>query len=190
MVLTLTLIALLVVPQGGALAPLPQKPPDPKDMIQITGAKEPWRIPQWRAWGGAFSLIARQAQKLLPTDVDMYVTHEEAALIRSEAQLSLKNDEACEQKILRLRGQLVEALTSCGQQSKCFREKARALTAERKETEIACRWQTLYARDRVLEALKENPVGQNALIQWVEARKAGITIGMHKSEEAHFKLPE
>jgi hypothetical protein len=188
---TLPLIALLAVPQAGTQPSFPQQPPDPKDMIEINGANEPWRIPQWNAWRFAFGVIARQADKLLPTDVHNYVTEQEAALIRREAQISQRNDAACEDKMLNLRARLSEALTACSRQPKsCFREKARAITEERKESEIACRWQTLSARDRVLEGLKENPVGQTALIQWVEATKRGRTIGMHKAEEAHFRLPE
>jgi len=190
MVRTLTLIALFLVPQAGT-SPSLRQPPNPKDMIEIDGSKEPWRIPQWNAWRFAFGVIARQANELLPTDVHVYVTKKEAALIRREAEISLKNDAACEEKMLELRARLVEALTACRPQGRsCIQLKSRAITQETKDSEITCRWQTLHARDRALEGLKDNPVGQSALIQWVETTKRGRIIGMHKSEEAHFRLPE
>ena len=67
-------------------------------------------------------------------------------------------------------------------------EKNSIVNAKQREIQLACRQDTLQARDRLLERL--NPEGQAELIRFVEDKKAGTTVTIRKRELAHYLQPQ
>jgi hypothetical protein len=143
-------------------------------MIEIDGAKNPELIPQWAAWEFAFRVIAG-GSRALPSTVRHVVSKVEAASVIGEAVESQKRGAACRERLLKLRPLLSTA-------------KAAEINRRQAEIEIDCRWQTLHARDRVLERL--NPEGRVALNAFVESTKAGTRVTIAKRELAHYQQPQ
>lgn len=170
------LFVLLAVPL--AASPQGKSPPSSSDpaseLIHVDGSKNPEMIPQWSAWAFAFRLIAG-GRKLLPTLVHRQVSMEEAAMILEEAEAAQKIDAACEERMSRLRRFI-------------GKEKASVLDAQARAITLDCRWQTLHARDRLLETLR--PEGQAALIEFVESTKAGTTFTLTKRQLPRFMEPQ
>jgi hypothetical protein len=166
--------ASLVQPTASAQSPPKFSSPASSEIIEIDGAKNPELIPQWAAWEFAFRVIAG-GPRALPSTVHHLVSKEEAAFVIREAVESQKRDAACQERMLKLRP-LVGT------------EKAAEINRRHAEIQIDCRWQTLHARDRVLERL--NPEGRSALNAFVESTKAGTRVTIAKRELAHYQQPQ
>ena len=154
-------------------APPPSASP-PDEVMVIDGSKNPELIPQWSAWEFAFRVIGGGPGEL-PTSVHRVVSTEERALILAEAQASLRRDKACQARIEKL-------VPLIGKESNA------AINAKQREIQLDCRWETIRARDLLLQRLR--PEGQTELIGFVEATKAGTTVTMPKRELAHYLQPQ
>jgi hypothetical protein len=148
--------------------------PPASEMVHIDGAKSPELIPQWHVWGFAFRVIAG-GPKAIPSVVLVHLTKDEADLLHREAAVDQKNDEACQDRVLRL----VPLLST--PEAKTVNEKTR-------EINLDCRWQTLRARDRVLQGMSAE--GQAALTNWVESNKTGMRVSIPKNELDFFRQPQ
>jgi hypothetical protein len=148
--------------------------PPASEMVHIDGAKNPELIPQWNIWGFAFRVIAG-GPKAIPSVVLIHLTKDEADLLHREAEADQRNDEACQERVLRL----VPLLST--PEAKTVNEKTR-------EINLDCRWQTLRARDRVLQSMTAE--AQAALTNWVESNKTGMRVSVPKSELDFFRQPQ
>jgi hypothetical protein len=158
------------VAQSPPALPAPAAP----EVIEIDGAKNPELIPQWSAWEFAFRVIAG-GSRMLPPTVHHAVSKEEAAIIVAEAVENQKRDAVCQERLLELQPLM---LTTA----------AVAVHRRQVEIHIECRWQTLHARDRVLERL--GPEGRTALIGFVESTKAGTKVTVPKRDLALYLQPQ
>ncbi len=144
------------------------------DVVQIDGAKNPEMIPQWHTWGFAFRVIAGGA-RAIPSVVLMHLTKDEADLLQREAEADQKHDEECQQRVLRL----VPLLST---------PEATTVNDKTKQINLDCRWQTLHARDRVLQRMTVE--AQAALTGWVESNKTGMRVSVPKAELDFFRQPQ
>jgi hypothetical protein len=148
--------------------------PPPSEMVKIDGSKNPELIPQWSVWSFAFRVIAG-GTKAIPTAVLVHLSKEEAELLRREADVDVKNDADCRERVLRL----VPLLQ---------KEDAKTINEKTREINLDCRWRTLGSRDRVLAGLTAE--GQAALSDWVESNKAGMQVSVPKRELSFFRQPQ
>ena len=146
----------------------------PPEMIQIDGSRNPELVPQWSAWGFAFRVIATGSRQL-PSSVDKVLSRDEAGLILREADAVQKIDRECQERVVRLHSLL-------------GKEKNQVLDDKLREITVECRWATLHARDRTLEAL--NPDGAAALIAFVESTKTGTSFSIRKKDLPRFLEPQ
>ena len=166
--------AFLVPPHAAAQVPPKLSSPATSEMVEIDGAKNPEMIPQWSAWEFAFRVFAG-GSKVLPSPLREAVSKEESAVIVGEAVENQKREAACKERLLALRPLLQTADNA-------------EINRRHAEIQIDCRWQTLHARDRLLERLK--PEGRTALIEFVESTKAGTRVTIAKHELAHYQQPQ
>ena len=168
-------IAALASGSGAAQTPA-AAPSDPPrvELMEIDGTRNPELIPQWAAWEFAFRVIGG-GQKELPATVFRVVSTEERALILAEAQASLQRDTACQARLEKL-APLVG------------KEKNSVINAKQREIQLDCRWETIHARDALLERLR--PEGQTALITFVEDTKQGTKATVSKRGLAHYLQPQ
>jgi hypothetical protein len=145
-----------------------------EEIVVIDGSKNPELIPQWAAWEFAFRVMGG-GPKELPTTVYRVVSGEERALILAEAQASLKRDKACQERVQKL-WPLVGI------------EKDSVINVKQQKIQLDCRWETLHARDRLLQRLR--PEGQTELIRFVEDMKGGTKVTIPKRELAHYLQPQ
>jgi hypothetical protein len=131
-------------------------------------------LPEWAMWEYAFRLMAG-GPKELPSSVHHVVSDAERAMVLAEADAHQRRDAACQGRILKL-------------QPLVLTEPPDIVNAKQREIQIDCRWQTLHARDRVLERL--GPEGRAALIQFVESLKAGTKVTVSRRELAHYQRPQ
>ena len=148
--------------------------PSASEMVHIDGAKNPEMIPQWHAWGFAFRVIAG-GPKAIPSVVLIHLTKDEADLLQREAAVDQKHDEACQERVLRL----VPLLSTA---------EAKSVNERTRQINLDCRWQTLRARDRVLQGMTAE--GQVALTNWVDSNKTGMHVSVPKSELDFFRQPQ
>jgi hypothetical protein len=159
----------------GASPPAPQASPPPgEEMVHIDGGKNPEMIPQWAIWEYAFRVIGG-GPKQLPSSVHHLASSAEAAMVLAEAEGDLRRDAACQARMLKLRS-LVQ------------NERVDVINAKQAEIQIECRWQTLHARDRILERLRSE--ARAALIAFVESLKAGTKVTVSRRELAHYQQPQ
>lgn len=151
-----------------------QKPPPRDDVVVIDGTTNPEMIPQWAAWEFAFRVI-NGGSKLLPSNVHHAASKEERGLISAEAEANDRRDKACHARIENLRPLI-------------GKEKDSVIGARQWEIQLDCRWQTLHARDRLLERLR--PEVQTELIAFVEAMKVGTTVVVPKKELGQYRQPQ
>jgi hypothetical protein len=171
----LILVGLFLAPPKTVAQSPPALPaPAAPEVIEIDGAKNPEMIPQWSAWEFAFRVIAG-GSRMLPSPVHQAVSKEEAAIIVAEAVGNQKRDAVCQERMLKL-------------QPLMFTNEAVEINRRQVEIQIECRWQTLHARDRVLERLGSQ--GRTALIGFVESMKAGTKVTVPKRELAHYLQPQ
>jgi hypothetical protein len=175
------------------------KRPDPKDMIEIDGAKEPYRIPEWSAWRTAFELLSRgtAAKGHLPSSLTSLVTEADVDLIFRAIDASKKNDAAYDEHRLKQFTRMLDVRTACDKQeptdqkrSACYRDQGTPIWTEFTEYELAYRQRILDLRNRLLEQLDQRQEVKAALMAWVAERKMGIRVVMLKTEEAHYQRPQ
>jgi len=163
------------VASGAAQDASPRPSGAPRDeVVEIDGSRNPELIPQWAAWEFVFRVMGGGPREL-PTTVYEVVSMEERALILAEAQAGLQRDKACQQRVEQL-------MPLVG------KEKNSVINAKQQEIQLHCRWETLHARDRLLERLR--PEGQTALIGFVEDMKGGTRVTVPKRELAHYLQPQ
>ena len=68
------------------------------------------------------------------------------------------------------------------------KEKQKAIEDRRRSIRLECRWQNLYARDRIMTALA--PAGITAMNDFVALIRAGTRVTVAKSELAFFRQPQ
>ena len=144
------------------------------EWVQIDGSEHPEMIPDWSAWEDVFSTIAG-GSKQLPPSVRERVTAQETDLILRESEASVKRTQECNTRILALKPLV-------------GKEKQKAIEDRRRSIRLECRWQNLYARDRVMAAL--NPAGTTAMNEFVALIRAGTKVTVAKSELAFFRQPQ
>lgn len=147
--------------------------PQPSEMVQIEGRKNPELIPQWNAWENAFRTIATVSN--VPTHVIKHISADESAALIAAAREARDNLQAIELKV----SKLIPMLST--PEAKLVEEKTREINLE-------YRWQTLRLRDRVLALLQ--PEGQTALNNWVEFNKSGMTVYVPKNELEFYRQPQ
>jgi hypothetical protein len=198
-VLSLVLMALVSLSQTHTLGQkLVGTAPDAKDMIEIDGAKEPHRIPEWSAWRNAFELLAGGTTKdHLPSSLTPLVSAADVDLIFHAIDASKKNDAAYDEHRVKMFHRLLEVRAACDRQEPtdqkrlaCQREKGGQVAAPFPEYEIAYRQRILDLRDRLLQQLDKREAVQAALVAWVSDQKKGIRVVMLKTEEAHYQRPQ
>jgi hypothetical protein len=167
--------AALAVASCAAQEPKPRPSDSPaEEIVVIDGSKNPELIPQWAAWEFVFRVMGG-GPKELPTTVYRVVSGEERALILAEAQASLRRDKACQERVQKL-WPLVGI------------EKDSVINAKQEKIQLDCRWETLHARDRLLQRLRTE--GQMELIRFVEDMKGGSRVTIPKRELAHYLQPQ
>ena len=164
-------IAILLIVQVRADAQPVQRD---TDLMTINGAKNPELIPQWSAWGLALRIISSGSREL-PSMVYHVASAEERAMITREADAVQRIDAACQTK-------MAEVTKRIG------KEKTADLDAEGRRITLDCRWQTLYARNRILERI--NPDARAALVAFVESTKKGTQVSLPKKSLARYLEPE
>jgi hypothetical protein len=170
-------LAVIAMVAGGALHATQGQGPDPKaapEIVQIDGGKNPELIPEWNAWGFAFRLFATGSRQL-PSSVHFAVSTEEAAMLMKEADQLQKVDQDCRNRVVKLHDLL-------------GKEPDAVLDRRLRDITLECRWATLHARDRVLEALK--PEGVAALTAFVASTKVGTSVAIPKKDLARFLEPQ
>ncbi len=168
------IVTLLALTSAGGCARAAAAGVQKVEWVYIDGAKNPELIPEWSAWEDVFSTIAG-GRKLLPTTVLHQVSKEEADMILLESEASLKRTTDCNDRLLALKPLLAK-------------ERVSVQIQRSKEIRLECRWQNLYARDRVRAAL--NPAGRAALQDFADLMKAGTTFTIARSEIPFFRLPQ
>jgi hypothetical protein len=68
------------------------------------------------------------------------------------------------------------------------KEKDKVLDQKLRDITLECRWATLHARDRVLEALR--PEAAAALTTFVASTRAGTSITIPKKDLARYLEPQ
>jgi hypothetical protein len=144
------------------------------EILQIDGSKNPELVPQWSVWGFVFRVIAGGPRQL-PSSVLRVASKDEEALVMKEADGIQKVDADCQARLTKL----VALLTV---------ESMAAVDARVRETTVACRRQTLHARDRLLAGL--NPEAAAALMAFAESTKAGTSMSLPRKDLARFLEPE
>ena len=142
-----------------------QAPSGREELVIIDGSRNPEMIPQWHAWGFAFRAISGGPREL-PTSVLLLVSKEEEKLVMRESDAVQKSDAVCAERLIKTYG-----LLKTGEPAKSVDAKMHAITVE-------CRWQTLHARDRILEGLmiaieKLTPEQQRFRDAWLGSRVGG-----------------
>jgi hypothetical protein len=144
------------------------------DILQIDGSKNPELIPQWSVWGFVFRVLAGGPRQL-PTSVLRVVSKDEEALVMKEADSIQKVDADCLARVTKAAALLgVESMA--------------AVDARVREISVACRRETLHARDRILAGL--NPEAAAALMAFAESTKAGTSMSLPRKDLARFLEPE
>jgi hypothetical protein len=171
-------VALLVVwvlPGAMAAAQAPAASAQSKpDILQIDGSKNPELIPQWSVWGFVFRVLAGGPRQL-PTSVLRVVSKDEEALVMKEADAIQKVDADCLVRVTKAAALLgVESMA--------------AVDARVREISVACRRETLHARDRLLAGL--NLEAAAALMAFAESTKAGTSMSLPRKDLARFLEPE
>jgi len=167
-------VTLLALVSAGGCAPAVAAGVQKVEWVFMDGAKNPELIPEWSAWEDVFSTIGG-GLKLLPTSVLLQVSKAEADMLLLESEASLKRAADCNARLLALKPVLAT-------------ERVSVQIQRSKEIRLECRWQNLYARDRVMAAL--NPAGRAALQDFADLMKAGTTFTIARSEIPFFRLPQ
>jgi hypothetical protein len=171
--------------------------PDPSEFVEIDGAKEPHRVPEWATWRMTFRSL-NDDQRRLPADLHLVVSPTETSLIFRAVTDSLENDAALQKRGMELYQQLLAVRQACDakhtepqQRKSCFLREGNAVSGGWREEEIAFRLRTLDIRDRLFQQLEEGGKGEVklALIAWAEARKAKYKATIHKPDLAHYFKP-
>lgn len=193
----LALVTVAVSLQPGLSQSLIDEPPDPKEMLEIDGSREPHRIPEWSAWQSAFhSLSGGDTIEDLPTALYQVASPVDVDSIFTAVAASKKNDATYDEyrlalfdKLLGVRRECDRTGTTAQTRKACFVERGLVVSKGFPDYEIAYRQHTLDIRDRLLAELEPRPEVRGALTMWVESQKAGMKAFIHKSREAHYYKP-
>ena len=96
-------------------------------------------------------------------------------MLMKEADQLQKVDQDCRTRVLKLHDLL-------------GKERNDVLDRKLRDITLECRWATLHARDRVLEALK--PEAAIALTAFVASTKVGTSVAVPKKDLARFLEPQ
>jgi hypothetical protein len=169
------LLGVCVLPGALAAAQAPAaSAPSKTEILQIDGSKNPELIPQWSVWGYVFRVISGGPRQL-PTSVRRLVSKAEESLVMKEADAIQKIDADCQARLTKVVARLgVESID--------------AVDATMREITVACRRETLHARDRILAGV--NPEAAAALMTFAESTKAGTSTSLPRKDLARFLEPE
>ena len=172
-------------------------PPMPKDMVVIDGAVEPQKIPQWNAWGWAFTIISRgTGGSWATTEIYNKATPTERVLIYQAAVSHMKTEARHDEAMGRLGQMIHEAIDLCAKeegaikQAACRKRKFWAISVQKNQAEMAYRQTTLDTRNALRDTLETNQELVAALWQWVEFMKKGITQRLSAKELEAYQRPE
>jgi hypothetical protein len=169
------LVVVWVLPgaMAEAQAPAPSGSSKP-DILQIDGSKNPELVPQWSVWGFVFRVIAGGPRQL-PSSVLRVASKDDEALVMKEADGIQRVDADCQARLTK-----VVALIGV--------ESTDVVDGRVREITVACRRETLQARDRLLASL--NPEAAAALMAFAESTKAGTSTSLPRKDLARFLEPE
>jgi hypothetical protein len=156
------------------------------EMVRIEGSKNPEQVPAYRAWALAFDIFAG-GSRLLPTSMVEVTSKNEAAAIFAEADAFKKRRDGCDKRLLAAREPLAQ-LEATKPTRKDWIALARKIDPVMWEIELACRWEILHARDRLVEKL--TPETRLALETFVESQKAGTSFTVPKNGLDRFRQPQ
>jgi hypothetical protein len=169
------LVVAWVLPDAMAAAQAPAAAgPSKPDILLIDGSKNPELVPQWSVWGFVFRVIGGGPRQL-PSSVLRVASKDEEALVIKEADGIQKVDADCEARLTK-----VVALVGV--------ESINTVDSRVREITVACRRETLHARDRLLAGL--NPAAAAALMAFAESTKAGTSTTLPRKDLARFLEPE
>jgi hypothetical protein len=167
------LVGAVLVARGSAQ---PVKLPPPSDYVEIDGSKNPQDIPEWDAWLAAFRVLSIANRKgSIAVPASLGLSDADLRLVFAEAAEQDKRNRVCEERVERLRPLL-------------GKEKVEVINERTRTLQLECRWMTLQARDRLLEALSAE--GRTALAAWVSEQKAAMRVMVPKAELEHYKQPQ
>lgn len=161
------------------------------EVVEITGRQNPELVPEYRAWRHALRLLASGPRQLpdsaLPKGLREHVTRAEETLILREADYVQQVQLDCVKRGIEARAPLAK-LEAAGVPMKERLSTMRDVDARMWKIELACRWETLHARDRILERL--SAPAQTALIAFVELKKGGLSFSVPKGGLERFRQPQ
>lgn len=161
--------------------------PSTVEIVSIDGSLNPELVPQHRAWAYALRLLASGPPGLgLPNQLRPFVSPAEEALILREAEHLVRLQQNCVQRALGAREPLTR-LEAARIPLKDRLDAVREVDARIFAIDLACRWEALHARDRLLAAL--SPASGSALSGYVEETKRGLRIQVPKNGLERFRQP-
>lgn len=168
------LVLAVLLLQPATQKPAVAVPPGDSGMVVVDGGARPDLVPEWSVWGYVFRILTGGPRQL-PGSVAELTSPAERAFVLREADAVRKADAACEARLAR-------AMTRLGQDS------AAMVDDRLHEINVACRWDTLHARDTVLSGL--NPAAAAALRAFAESTKTGTSISVPRKKLPRFLEPE
>ena len=176
MTVILPLLACLSAACLSATAALTPQAPRP-DLIVISGATEPEKLPEYLVWRNAFDILANavQADRKIVLD-SLKLTSSDREATHKEATAEAVREQECRVK-----------------QERVFQQAKKANLPLEKSTEqisfvvLECRYQVLDAKERLLAGLSLE--GRAELERWVLERRRGMKVFVQKHELEFFRKP-
>lgn len=145
-------------------------------MVEIDGAKTPELLPEYLVWTqGLSGLSIIKRDNITPALEELRLSSRDADLAFAEARRQDDRDRQCADRTRRV----MEAMRNA--------EPAKIEVALRPAI-LACRWEVLDARDRLLDAM--SPEGRATLTAWVLDGRRGIKAYVPKGDLEFFKQPK
>ena len=157
------------------------------ETIDIDGRKNPELVPEWVVWRRALQILRTLKRDELPNQIIKPATDADVTLIRGEAERSALTEQTCNGRLLKAREPLQQLEQSGAPKDKRLATAGKIAT-EMWDIELECRWETIKARDRLLEKLtSDTSIG---LRTFVETVKTGISVTISKSGLERFRQPQ
>lgn len=158
---------------AAALSPQVQPP----DMVVISGKTEPEKLPEYVVWRNGFDVLASavQADKAFVLD-SLKLTSNDREVALKEATAEAEREQSCRVK--------QERVIEQARKEKLPLERS---TEQLNAVVLACRYQVLDAKDRLMTALSLE--GRAELERWVLERRRGLKVFIQKHELEFFRKP-
>jgi hypothetical protein len=154
--------------------------------VTIDGAVNPELVPEYAAWQSALEFIDSASNLGVPSVLIEVLTKHEQALLIDEAHRVVIHRSECLNRATEARAPLAK-LEATGPTKEAWTKLAKQIDARMWEVQLACRWDTLHARDRLLATV--NPEGGMALTRFVEDQKTGLKFTTTKGALDRFRQP-